>query len=122
MTRPRGSERGVDAPFLKIDLGAAFDTLKSEEAWSARPRNSATLFKYPGLRGVLVGLHKGATIEKHRAEGPTSVHLLSGALSMTVGGESIALEPGQMLAMEPGLEHSVHASEESAFLLTIGSG
>lgn len=120
MTRPRGSERPVNASFLKIDLNEAFTKLKSEQTWNARPRNAITLLKDQGLRALLVGLHKDATIERHRADGPISLQLLSGALRVTAGGESLALEPGQVVTMEAGLEHHVHASEESAFLLTIG--
>jgi len=120
MTRPRGSERPVSAPFLKIDLDEALKRLKSEEAWKARPRNAVTLLKDQGLTALLVGLHKDATIERHRADGPISVHLLSGALRVTAGDESLTLEPGQVVTMEAGLEHDVHAGEESAFLLTIG--
>ena len=29
------------------------------------------------------------------------------------------LQPGQLLALDPGITHSVDASEESAFLLTL---
>jgi len=111
----------VNAPFLKIDLREALAKLQGEGAWSARPRNAVTLLKDQGLRAILVGLHEDGTIERHRADGPISVHLLSGALRVTAGGESLTLVPGQILTMEAGLEHDVHASEESAFLLTIGS-
>lgn len=120
MTRPRGSARPLSAPFLKIDLTEAFGKLKSEEAWNARSRNAVTLLKDQGLKALLVGLHKDATIERHRAEGPISVHLLSGALRVTAGDETLTLEPGQVVTMQAGLEHEVHASEESALLLTIG--
>lgn len=120
MTRPRGSERPVSAPFLRIDLKEAFERLKGEEAWNTRPRNAVTLFKDKGLRALLVGLHRGATIERHRADGPISIHLLSGRMRVTAGDQGLALEPGQLVTMEAGLEHDVQASEESAFLLTIG--
>ena len=109
----------MSAPFQKIDLNEAFDKLKNEETWNARPRNAVTLFKGEGLRALLVGLHKDATIESHRADDPVSVHLLSGALHLTAGGENLTLEPGQVVTMEAGLEHDIHASKESAFLLTI---
>jgi len=118
--RTRGSERPVSAPFLKIDLAEAFRDLKREEAWDARPRNAVTLLKEHGMTALLVGLHKDATIERHRAEGPISVHLLSGAMRLTAAGESLTLEPGQVVTMQAGVEHEIRASEESAFLLTIG--
>ena len=73
------------------------------------------------MRVVLVGIHKGASIEPHKAEGPISVHLLEGAIRMTVAGESVALGPGQVLTLWAGVEHDVHADEESAFLLTMAT-
>jgi len=110
----------VRAPFLKIDLEREFQKLKSEGAWRGRPRNAVTLLKDRGLTAILVGLHKDATIERHRADGPICIHLVAGALRLTAGDESLTLEPGQIVTMAAGLEHDVHAREESAFLLTIG--
>lgn len=120
MTRPRATERPANAPHLKFDLAEAFAQLKREPAWTAHPRSAVTLVKDAGMRVVLVGLHEGAAIEPHKAEGPISVHLLSGAIRVTAGGENVALRPGQILTLEAGLKHDVHADEESAFLLTMG--
>jgi quercetin dioxygenase-like cupin family protein len=110
----------VSAPFLKFDLDEALGELKSEEAWRTRPRNAVTLLNDEGMRVVLVGLHADASIESHRAEGPISIQVVAGALHVTAGGESLALGPGQVVTMQAGVEHDVHAAEESAFLLTIG--
>jgi len=110
----------VNAPLLRIDLGEELQKLKGEEAWKTRPRNAVTLLKVPGLKAILVGLHEEATLERHRAEGPICIHLLAGALQLTAGEESLTLTPGQIVTMAAGLEHDVHAREESSFLLTIG--
>ena len=120
MTRPRGTDRPFSAPVLRFDLADALRRLKSEESWASRPRNAVTLAKEGGLRVVLVGLHKDATIEAHRADGPISIHLLHGRIQITVGGEELDLAPGQVVTMRAGLEHALRADEESAFLLTIG--
>jgi len=119
-TRPRGSERPISGASMKIDLAEALERLKSEDAWRTRPRNAVTLLKGEGMRMLLVGLHKGAAIQAHRADGPISVHLLGGSIRPTVGGERLALEPGQVVAIEADLEHDLCADEESAFLLTMG--
>ena len=120
MTRPRATERPANAPHLKFDLAEAFAQLKREPAWTSHPRSAVTLLKDAGMRVVLVGIHKDAAIEPHKAEGPISVHLLSGAIRMTAGGETVSLKPGQVLTLGAGLEHDVRADEESAFLLTLG--
>jgi quercetin dioxygenase-like cupin family protein len=119
--RTRGSERSIGEPVLKVDLAEALRALKAEEAWRTRPRSAVTLVKEQGFRVVLVGLHRGAAIDAHRAEGPISIHLLEGSVRVAVKGEEIALSPGQVLALGAGLEHALHADEESAFLLTIGA-
>lgn len=121
MTRPRASERPANAPHLKLDLAEAFAKLKVEPAWREHPRSAVTLLKTPGMRVVLIGLHKDAAIEPHSAEGPISVHLLSGAIRMRAGSETVALTPGQLLTLGPGIEHDVHADDESAFLLTMAT-
>jgi quercetin dioxygenase-like cupin family protein len=121
MTRPRATERPANAPHLRFDLAEAFAQLKREPAWSSHQRSAVTLLKDAGMRVVLVGIHKGAAIEPHKAEGPISVHLLSGAIRVTVAGEGVALRPGQVLTLWAGIEHDVHADEESAFLLTMAT-
>jgi quercetin dioxygenase-like cupin family protein len=121
MTRPRATERPANAPHLKFDLAEAFAQLKREPAWTTHPRSAVTLLKDAGMRVVLVGLRKGAVIEPHKAEGPISVHVLCGAIRMTAGSENVALLPGQVLTLQKGLEHDVHADEESAFLLTMAT-
>lgn len=120
MTRPRATERPASGPRLKFDLAEEIAKLKQEPAWATHPRNAATLLKDAGMRVLLVVIHEGAAIEPHKAEGPISVHLLTGAIRMTAGGEKVALRPGQILTLEAGLEHDVKADEESAFLLTMG--
>jgi len=121
MTRPRATERPANAPRLKFDLPEEIAKLKSEPAWTAHPRSAVTLLKDAGMRVVLVGIHKGASIEPHKAEGPISVHLLEGAIRMTAAGETVPLGPGQVLTLWAGIEHGVHADEESAFLLTMAT-
>lgn len=120
MTRPRATERPVKAPRLKFDLADAIAQLRRESAWATHSRSAVTLLKDRGMRVVLVGLHRDATVEAHKAEGPISVHVLSGAIRITAGGEKLALKAGQILTLEEGIEHDLHADEESVFLLTIG--
>jgi quercetin dioxygenase-like cupin family protein len=120
MTRTRGTERPIRGPVLRLDLSDALRALKGEDAWKTGPRNAVTLVKEGGLRVVLVALRKGATLEPHRAEGPISIHLLSGAVQLTAAGQELGLAPGQLVTMEAGIEHALKAGEESAFLLTMG--
>jgi quercetin dioxygenase-like cupin family protein len=72
------------------------------------------------LRVVLVVLAPGGRIKEHRAHTATSIHVLRGSLDVGLGEQPVKLSSGGLLLLEPDLPHSVGASEEAAFLLTLG--
>ena len=116
------TERPLDAPLLTFDLAALLAQIKGEDTWQQGPRNAMTLHKAPGLQVVLIAMHANTTIPSHRAAGPISVQVLEGRLTFRTEGHHVRLSPGQMLTLHPGLSHTVEAIEESAFLLTMGTG
>ncbi len=59
-------------------------------------------------------------MHEHHADAPITVYGLEGRIRFDVGGQSHELTPGRVLVVAAGLPHSVHAIEQSAFLLTIG--
>ena len=62
----------------------------------------------------------GSYMSHHRAEGPISVHSVFGKIRVHLPDDRMEeLNPGDLLALERGLEHDVEAVEECAFLLTI---
>jgi len=97
-------EKLADAPSWQLEAG----------------RSSETIVKYPEFRIVLVRMKKGSYMSHHRAEGPISVHSVSGRIRVHLPCDRMEeLGPGDLLALERGLEHDVEALEECAFLLTI---
>lgn len=116
--RPEG-QRTMDAPMLTIDLSRFIAQIRNEKAWKDNDRNAITIFKSILVRIVLIALHKGAEMAKHTANGIISIQILEGQMRLTTDEQKIDLCRGQMLVLHEGIEHSVYATEETVFLLTL---
>jgi quercetin dioxygenase-like cupin family protein len=112
-------DRPASAPVARIRIADARRRLHEEPAWRSGSRNAITLVKEPGIRVVLTALRKDATLAEHRAPGPLTLHLLSGAVRVGAAGQALDLEPGDVVALSPGMAHDVQARVDSVFLLTI---
>jgi quercetin dioxygenase-like cupin family protein len=106
---------------IRKNLAEELDKLKSAESWQRETgRSSETIVKYPEFRIVLIRMKPGSYMSHHRAEGPISVHAVLGKIKVHLPDDRTEeLAPGDLLAIERGLEHDVEALEECAFLLTI---
>jgi len=116
--RPEG-DRVLNAALVAMDLPRSIEQLKSETTWRESDRNSITLFKSDVMRIVLIGLHAGAELPTHTANGIISVQVVHGKVSFTADPQTESLSKGQMIALQPAIPHSVRAEEESFFLLTL---
>jgi len=116
LNRPEG-ERVLDAKFVFADIPAYIDQLKDEKAWSKNDRNGITLFKSSGVTIVLVALKKSAAIPDNQLEGFFTVQLLEGGADVQVDGQLVQLSKG-ILAMHPGVKHSIQALQDSILILT----
>lgn len=116
--RPEG-ERPIDAPIVDIDLNKFIGQIKSEESWMDNTRNAITLFKTDDMRIVLVGLHMGADMQEHTADGIISVHVLEGHIVFSANGQHTKAVSGNIIALHENIPHNVTAVEDSIFLLTM---
>lgn len=116
--RPEG-DRLLNAPLIKMDLNASMEQLRNEPAWKENDRNAITMFKSEKLRIVLIGLHEGAELKTHTAEGTISVQVLEGNINFNTEQQSAFLNKGQMISLQEKIPHSVVAAKESFFLLTL---
>jgi len=82
-------------------------------------RSARTLVKDGPLRVTLIVLGAGESIPEHHAEGPITVQPVSGTIVFNVGTVSKTLEPGDLLALGPGIRHTVESESGGAFLLTV---
>ena len=118
--RPQG-DRILNAAMVEMDLNKFKDQIKSEATWQERSHNSITIFKSDALRMVLIGMHKDAEIKTHQTNAHISVQVIEGCIQFTAEDQSVILNKGQMVALQPKILHSVIASEESFFLLTFAT-
>ncbi len=118
-TPQRTQDHLLDAPLVSINIPAFIDQLKQESAWKESDRNTITVFKTYGLCIVLIGLHEGAEMTKHTANGHISVHVLEGELKFITDEKSVELSIGEMLALHERIPHGVLAIEDTVFLLTL---
>lgn len=102
-----------------FDLRSTVETLRSEPPYTANGRNGVTLVKNPELRVVLQAMGAGSRLAEHHAPGPITVQVLEGELEFSVGETVHPLHAGSLLVLPARVPHSVHAVQESVFLLTI---
>jgi quercetin dioxygenase-like cupin family protein len=91
------------------------DTSNKEEAG----RKSKMLMKYPELRVVLIAMRAASRWNDHKTQARISVQVLRGHIQFHVLNETFDLRAGQLLALDPGVVHSVDSVADSAFLLTL---
>ena len=78
-----------------------------------------TLLRATDMRLVLLILDRGVRIPDHLAQGSLTIHTLQGHVIVTLLDSSFDLVAGQLLTIEPGVSHTMVASEDSAVLLTL---
>jgi quercetin dioxygenase-like cupin family protein len=119
--RPEG-ERLLDAPVVPLNLNASIAQIKGEVGYEKNDRNAITLFHSERMRIVLIALHAGAEITEHAVSGPCSILTIDGRVGVRAGSDSYTLGPGEALALQDAMAHSVKADAESVILLTIAAG
>jgi len=106
---------------LYFDLSEEADALRREHGWRDSGHSAKTLVKHHDQRIVLVVMNEGTRMMEHRAAGAVSIQVLSGALQLRVGKETIEVAGGGLLALDRGLPHDVEAKAESSFVLSVCS-
>ncbi|MCC2600647.1 cupin domain-containing protein [Sphingobacterium sp. FBM7-1] len=116
--RPEG-DRTLNAPLVEMNVVDFIQKVKEEPTWQESERNSITIFKSDAMTIVLIGLHAQAELKPHKANGTISVQVLEGKITFATEYERAEIEKGQMIALQPNITHSVVATTESFFLLTL---
>src|SRR4051812_39645574 len=97
--RPEG-DRLLDAPLITMGLDHLIEQVRNEPSWKDSDRNSITIFKSENMRIVLIGLHEGAELKTHTANGIISLQVLEGNIRFTTEPQTVELQKGQMLALQ----------------------
>lgn len=106
-------------PILGIDLAAVACQLQQESTWSGN-RNAVTLVKHQDFRLVLTALKAGARLARHGVRGSALIQVLAGRVRVTICDQDLSLGAGQVVSLDPNLNHEVSAVEDALLLITIG--
>lgn len=112
-------DRPLHGTALLFDLDAEERAATHPETLERDGRSSRTLLKDGALRVTLIVLAPGGGIPEHQADGPVTIQPLRGRVEVSFDGQRRGVEAGEILALGPGVRHSVASDDGSAFLLTV---
>lgn len=117
--RKNVQERKINAPALAIRIDEIIRELKMEPEWRFGREDGRTLAKYPHMRVVLTALRKGASMHEHRVEGPFSLFVIEGTVTVIADKKKCRLKKNGLFTMRKAVLHDVRADANSVLLLTI---
>lgn len=112
-------EDRLAAPVSVLDLAERAAQLKAEPHASVSGHRQIALFRRGPVTLVLYVFEPGGLLKEHRAEGVVTIHVLAGQIEVTVTGTNHLLHAGHLLALAPGVPHTVSAPVLSEMLLTV---
>lgn len=102
-----------------VNLAAVAKHLHADDAIAGHSHGGRTIVREVDLRVVLLALAPGAQLAEHHVSGSATIFVVDGAIRVGVGGESIQLWTGELLALAPGVAHDVVAIDRSTLMLTL---
>jgi quercetin dioxygenase-like cupin family protein len=112
-------ENRLASPVQTVDLVAAAARLRSEAHAAVSGHRQITLVRHGPVTVMLFLFEPQGLLKEHRAEGDVIIHVLSGQLQVTADEEARELGAGALLALAPGVPHSVRALLATEMLLSI---
>lgn len=81
--------------------------------------NPKVVINEPGHRVMLISISAGHLIPEHAAPGKVIIHALQGHVTFFESDTPCDLHPGEMVSLEPGSKHRLHAHKDSVLLVTL---
>ncbi len=116
--RQHPAERFV-APEHLLDLLKTAEELRNEPMIARQGHHQITIFHRGLMAVVLFVFGQDGELADHQADGEVTIHLLDGAVQVSTADHSYDLSPAMMVALAPGVRHSVKAKQASTLLLTV---
>ncbi len=95
---------------------AALEALVSPAAGAIVSR---TLARSSGGSLTLFAFDAGQTLSEHTSPFDAWVQIVSGAMELTIGGESVPVVAGEVVLMPAGVPHGLKAAEPTTMLLVM---
>ena len=104
---------------IEISLDEAVYSLRSELKLNNNTHAQIALSKKDGLTVALFLFQAGAILKEHCAAGSVVIQVIEGEIQTHIDGKVHELSSGQLLILEPKIQHDVFARRESVVLVTI---
>jgi quercetin dioxygenase-like cupin family protein len=112
-------DRRLAGTTMFFDLQEEIAATRAARSSGDSGRTARTLLKDGPLRVTLTLLDAGGVIAEHSADGPITIHVLSGTIRLRIDGHDHVIESGRMAAATAGVRHAVAADTDAVFLLTV---
>ena len=114
----------ITTGIIPLRLDDEVDALLHSDSLKKNGRSARLLLEHGGeLRLLMVALAPGASMLEHSVDGPALVQAIRGDLILRAGPDAWALQPGELLSIAAGLDHSVETVGGCVILVVVqGSG
>lgn len=102
-----------------VSLATTAAQLRAEAHASVAGHRQIAVFRHGPVTMLQFVFEANGLLKEHQADGVVTIHALSGRLLVIAEEEPHALGPGELVALAPGVLHSVRAIEPSEMLLTV---
>jgi quercetin dioxygenase-like cupin family protein len=104
---------------LTFDLKGEDRQLQERAATAKAGRAAKTLLKEGQLRATIVAIRKGVALQEHEVDGPVTIQVLRGRVSLETDGSPATGSAGALLTLDAGVRHRLTALADAAVLITM---
>lgn len=114
------ADRHPQTPDVPLDLDAAAGELLDQAGQAGPGRMARNLTPGEGspLSQTLVALTNGSKLSEHTTNGPATLQVLRGSVTLTTGDGEVGVDKGHW-ATVPREKHGLIANDDSVVLLTV---
>ena len=116
--RPHPEDR-LASPVQVVDLAAAAAELRAEPHAPVAGHRQIAVVRHGPVTIIQFVFDEGGLLKQHRADGVVTIHVLEGRLKVIVEDEAREIGRDEIMALAPGVMHSVLALTPSDMLLTV---
>jgi quercetin dioxygenase-like cupin family protein len=116
--RPHPEDR-LAAPVQVVDLASAAAELRAEKHAAVAGHRQIAVVRHGPVTIIQFVFDEGGLLKQHRADGVVTIHVLEGRLKVIVDEEAREIGRDELMALAPGVMHSVLALAPSDMLLTV---
>ena len=116
--RPHPEDR-LAAPVQVVDLAAAAAELRAEPHAAVAGHRQIAVVRHGPVTIIQFVFDEGGLLKQHRADGVVMIHVLEGRLQVIVEDDAREIGRDELMALAPGVLHSVVALMPTDMLLTV---